>query len=191
MDILTTIPHSPLSLEQLLPMSSSSSFDSGFDLLGFLDEGDSLFNLPEIDPPTASDLIPSFSLENFSGTLQKEEQPQTATQAPVLNKPMPKKRGRKPKIKVDIPRPRKPKVYELEPLEDKESERRRKNAITARLHRNKTKKRLLEIQDEVEKVKKETEDLKKMLNKLQKTTAHLQKQLEEQQRNDEAISIIS
>lgn len=182
MDILT--PHSPLNLEQVvqttleLPSSLDLELDFPFE---HNDVQESLHDLLDIDSLMGFDQ--DINLENFCDTLQKEEKLQTETQAEVPNKPLPKKRGRKPKIKVDQPRPRKTKVYELGPLEDKESERRRRNALTAKLHRTKEKNKMHEIEDKMKQMIEEVESLKEMLNKLQNSTALMQKRLEEQKYN--------
>ncbi|KAK3884350.1 hypothetical protein Pcinc_011361 [Petrolisthes cinctipes] len=150
-EILLPSPPSSLELEEpyniALEPTDNHEFDFDLDI--------------EVNGYDDLDVLCSSMLENFDD-LQEVEQLETMAPSQLLNQPLTRKRGRKPKIKTDKPRHRKTKVYEMAPFDDKELERRRMNALNAKQHRNRWKQRESEIKLKLEQMRKEVDVLKEM-----------------------------
>ncbi|MPC64532.1 uncharacterized protein LOC123501044 [Portunus trituberculatus] len=94
----------------------------------------------------------------------------------------PKKRGRKPKYpKGTAPsrrsRPRKQKVYEMAPLSDEAQEKKRKNAINAKIHRDKQKELRTSLSLQLQEVTAERDGLLKLVEELKRSEASLRQLL--------------
>lgn len=74
-------------------------------------------------------------------------------------------------------RPRKPKLYEMGPLEDKEAEERRKKAVIAKLHRDKQKEEVACLAREVEAITAERDSLMQQAEHLMQSEAQLRLRL--------------
>lgn len=100
----------------------------------------------------------------------------------------PKKRGRKPKSSTGPVRKsrRQPKVkvYEMQPLDDAEAERKRLNAINAKRHRDIAKQKMADMQCKLDDVVKERDNLKQMVEKLQQNEKILLQKLNQQHQQD-------
>lgn len=98
--------------------------------------------------------------------------------------PPKRKRGRKPKSEKGIyappkPKARKRKIYEIdEPLEDKEQERKRLNAVNAKRHRDLQKQAKEVLSEQLETVKVERDSLKREVEALRMKEVELSQQLE-------------
>ncbi|XP_050698532.1 uncharacterized protein LOC126986424 [Eriocheir sinensis] len=89
----------------------------------------------------------------------------------------PKKRGRKRKYPEGMApsrrRPKKPKVYEMGPLPDNELEKKRKNAVNAKKHRDAQKAARQELSNELTKAVAERDRLLEELNQCKEREEHL------------------
>lgn len=98
--------------------------------------------------------------------------------------PPKRKRGRKPKSEKGNyappkPKARKRKIYEIdEPLEDKEQERKRLNAVNAKRHRDLQKQAKEVLSEQLETVKVERDSLKREVEALRMKEVELSQQLE-------------
>lgn len=78
-------------------------------------------------------------------------------------------------------RPRKPKVYQMEPQEDKEAEKKRQNAVNAKKHRDMKKELVANLTKELERVTAERDKLQQQVQQLTQTEAQLRLLLANQQ----------
>lgn len=104
----------------------------------------------------------------------------------------PKKRGRKPKSENGLTireqrRQKRVKVYEMPPLVDSEMEKKRKNALNAKRHRDLAKQRMLEAEATLEQVKRERDQLKMEVEQLKKSEFDLKLQLQLRNQNSNII----
>ena len=77
---------------------------------------------------------------------------------------------------LEAPR-RKVKVYEMEPLKDPEQEKKRKMAVTAKLSRDKQKRRMMELQGEVEKLSRINTQCSKVFRRTHEDLRKLNKEI--------------
>lgn len=89
----------------------------------------------------------------------------------------PKRRGRKRKYPEGMApsrrRPKAPKVYEMGPLDDDEKEKKRKNAVNAKKHRDAQKAKKQQLSQELEQAKAERDELLKAVNQFKQREEQL------------------
>lgn len=107
-----------------------------------------------------------------SSMVKEEKEP--VTQPPV---DAPKKRGRKRKYPVGMApscsRPKMQKVYQLGPLDDEKEEKKRKNAVNAKKHRDAQKAEKQKLSQELEQTKAERDQLEKLVNQFKQREEQL------------------
>lgn len=107
-----------------------------------------------------------------SSMVKEEKEP--VTQPPV---DAPKKRGRKRKYPVGMApsyrHPKMPKVYQLGPLDDEKEEKKRKNAVNAKKHRDAQKAEKQKLSLELEQTKAERDQLEKLVNQFKQREEQL------------------
>lgn len=126
---------------------------------------------PSPESLTAS---PASSYMLSPSSVCQEEETDSAPQAIV---DAPKKRGRKRKYPEGMApsrrRPKTPKVYEMGPLDDDEKEKKRKNAVNAKKHREAQKAEKLQLSLELEQAKAERDQLVKVVNQFKQREEQL------------------
>lgn len=140
-------------------------------------------NVPYVDKGLQEMEVPEEILQKYpeqqGDVISTQEPPEQ--QGDVIStqelKPVPRKRGRKPKGEPGAPRrrnrPKKVKLYEMNQFEDNEKERRRKNAVNAKRHRNIAKDKMSKVENLLAAVTKERDFLKKEVEKLQRNEKSL------------------
>lgn len=127
-------------------------------------------------PPSPESLTasPASSYMLSPSSVCQEEEVDSAPQATV---DAPKKRGRKRKYPEGMApsrrRPKAPKVYEMGPLDDDEEEKKRKNAVNAKKHRDAQKAEKQQLSRELEQAKVELDLLVKVVNQFKQREEQL------------------
>lgn len=132
-----------------------------------------------------------FSLEFIASpvSLQVKEEIDDHLQLDDEGAEAPKKRGRKRKYPEGTAPPRrarakKTKVYELGPLADEKEEKKRRNAINAKRHRDMQKGERDRLAQELQAVTAERDNLLKLVERLQQSEAQLQLRLANKERQN-------
>lgn len=138
-----------------------------------LPENSVIFESLTVSPADSIVVAPSPSCQEKTAT---SPDPQQAVDAP-------KKRGRKRKYPVGMApscrRPKRPKVYEMGPLLDDKLEKKRKNAVNAKKHRDAQKAERQELSNQLTKSIAERDRLQEELNQLKLREEHLLQVLSE------------
>lgn len=142
---------------------------------------------PEYLKPQPAQYInvkPAVVVPVLSAPSVKLEVPSVKLEVPSVEEAadMPKKRGRKPKYPKGMApprrsRPRKQKVYEMGPLSNEAEEKKRKNAINAKLHRDKQKNIRDSLSIKLKEVTAERDGLLKLVEQLKQSEASLRQAL--------------
>lgn len=147
------------------------------------------------DSPNVTIEVQATGEEPGAASVPKEESSEESSQSggKALSNP-PKKRGRKRLYPPGTTpprrrRPRKVKLYELETFEDPEMERKRQNALNAKIHREKQKEKKEALQGQLEAAIRDRDELKRQLEEMREREKKLVKELEmiRQQHNTPAV----